>query len=94
MDTTLTAVRLSGSGRGLSLGIDAHSAFATIVVANVGERQYTEGHTNLWEQAERTDNILEVGIVGIELASTLLEIGDLSRQACVENHRQRIHCRI
>ncbi len=59
-----------------------------VVVADVGIWQHTGAEAQAWHQAEGSHGILEIGIIGVDTRSVLLEVGHLSRHAQIEEHGQ------
>ena len=69
-----------------------------VIVSYVREGKNTEAKSKMLCQAESCHYILEVGILGIDLSSAFLIVGNLSRNTCIENERQRVdrgvRCRV
>ena len=80
-----TAFTLVGVGVGNILVVLVHPSAGRIVVSHVGERDNTETHTQMTEEAEACYHIFEIRVIGILLHPVLVEVGYLTRDTCIQD---------
>ena len=91
MQATLSAI---GIAIGYILIFLVHITTGRIIIAHIGKRDDTETHAHMTQQAESTYHILKIRVIGILLHTILVEVGNLTRNASIQDERHGVDGRV